>query len=98
MTSRVEKYLVFMKGLKLLHSQNVKKFPYQRERSGDVRILAIGQKLKNFFKQDIHILIGITMGKLARLLIENQINLRLVKLQSRIAMTEIPALPVRERK
>jgi len=62
MTSRVEKYLVFMKGLKLLHSQTAKKFPYQRERSRDVRILAIGQKLKNFFKQDIHILIGIMMG------------------------------------
>ena len=62
MTSKVAKYLVSMKGLKLLHFQNVEKYAYQRERSRDVRISAIGQKLKNFFKQDIHILIGIKMG------------------------------------
>ena len=46
---------------KEIDSQIVKKFPYLRERSRDVRILVIGQKLKNFFNQDIHILIGIMM-------------------------------------
>ena len=87
-----------MKGLKLLNFQNVRKFLYQKERSKDVGILGIGQKLKNFFKQDIHILIEIMMEKPAKLLVENQINLKLEKLQSKIVMTEIPVLLVMEKK
>ena len=92
------KYHVAMKGLRLLNFQNVKKYLYQRERSKDVGILVIGQKLKNFFKQDIHILIEIMMEKLAKLLVENQINLKLEKLQSKIVMTEIPVLLVMGKK
>ena len=87
-----------MKGLRLLNFQSVKKYLYQKERSKDVRILVIGQKLKNFFKQDIHILIEIMMEKPAKLLVENQINLKLEKLQSKIVMTEIPVLPVMGKK
>ena len=58
----------------------------------------IGQKLKNFFKQAIHILIEIMMEKPAKLLVENQINLKLEKSQSKIVMTEIPVLLVMEKK
>ena len=87
-----------MKGLRLLNFQSVKKYLYQKERSKDVGILVIGQKLKNFFKQDIHILIEIMMEKPAKLLVENQINLKLEKLQSKIVMTEIPVLLVMEKK
>ena len=87
-----------MKGLRLLNFQNVKKYLYQKERNKDVVILVIGQKLKNFFKQDIHILIEIMMEKPAKLLVENQINLKLEKLQSKIVMTEIPVLLVMEKK
>ena len=87
-----------MKVLKLLNFQNVRKSPYQIERSKDVGILVIGQKLKNFFKLDTHILIEIMMGKLAKLLVENQINLKLEKLQSKIVMTEIHVLPVMGKK
>ena len=92
------KYHVAMKGLRLLNFQSVKKYLYQKERSKDVRILVIGQKLKNFFKQDIHILTEIMMEKPAKLLVENQINLKLEKLQSKIVMTEIPVLLVMEKK
>ena len=92
------KYHVAMKGLRLLNFQSVKKYLYQKERSKDVGILVIGQKLKNFFKQDIHILIEIMMEKPAKLLLENQINLKLEKLQSKIVMTEIPVLLVMEKK
>ena len=92
------KYHVAMKGLRLLNFQSVKKYLYQKERSKDVGILVIGQKLKNFFKQDIHILIEIMMEKPAKLLVENQINLKLEKLQSKIVMTEIPVLLVMEKK
>ena len=87
-----------MKGLRLLNFQSVKKYLYQKERSKDVGILVIGQKLKNFFKQDIHILIEIMMEKPAKLLVENQINLKLEKSQSKIVMTEIPVLLVMEKK
>ena len=87
-----------MKGLRLLNFQSVKKYLYQKERSKDVGILVIGQKLKNFFKQDIHILIEIMMGKPVKLLGENLTNLRLEKLQLKIAMTEIPVLPVMGKK
>ena len=87
-----------MKGLRLLNFQSVKKYLYQKERSKDVGILVIGQKLKNFFKQDTHILIEIMMGKPVKLLGENLTNLRLEKLQSKIAMTEIPVLPVKAKK
>ena len=83
-----------MKGLRLLNFQNVKKYPYQKERSKDAVILVIGQKLKNFSKQDIHILIEIMTEKPAKLLVGNQINLKLEKLQSKIVMTEIHVLPV----
>ena len=69
-----------MKGLRLLNFQSVKKYLYQKERSKDVGILVIGQKLKNFFKQDTHILIEIMMGKPVKLLGENLTNLRLEKL------------------
>ena len=92
------KYHVAMKGLRLLNFQNVKKYLYQKERSKDVGILVIGQKLKNFSKQGIHILIEIMMVKPAKLLIENQINQKLEKLQSKIVMTEIPVLLVMEKK
>ena len=92
------KYHVALKGLRLLNFQNVKKYLYQKERNKDVVILVIGQKLKNFSKQDIHILIEIMMEKPAKLLVENQINLKLEKLQSKIVMTEIPVLPVKEKK
>ena len=92
------KYHVFMKGLKLLNFQNVRKFLYQKEKSKDVGILGIGQKLKNFFKQDTHILIEIMMEKPAKLLVENQINLKLEKSQSKIVMTEIPVLQVKAKK
>ena len=87
-----------MKDLKLLNFQNVRKFLYQKERSKDLGILGIGQKLKNFFKQGTHILIEIMMGKPVKLLVENQINLKLEKLQSKIAMTEIHVLPVKAKK
>ena len=92
------KYHVAMKGLRLLSFQNVKKYLYQKERNKDVGILVIGQKLKNFSKQDIHILIEIMMEKPAKLLVENQINLKLEKSQSKIVMTVIHALPVKEKK
>ena len=87
-----------MKDLKLHNFQNVKKYLYQKERNKDVMILVIGQKLKNFSKQDIHILIEIMMEKPAKLLVENQINLKLEKLQSKIVMTEIPVLLVMGKK
>ena len=87
-----------MKGLKLLNFQNVRKSLYQKERSKGVGILVIGQKLKNFFKQDTHILIEIMTEKPAKPLAENQINLKLEKLQSKIAMTEIPVLPLKAKK
>ena len=97
-TFLVVKYHVAMKGLRLLHFQNVKKYLYQKERSKDVVILVIGQKLKNFYKQDIHILIETMMERPAKLLAESQINLKLEKLQSKIVMTEIRVLPVMEKK
>ena len=87
------KYHVALKGLRLRNFQNVKKYLYQKERNKDVVILVTGQKLKNFSKQDIHILIEIMMERPAKLLVENQINLKLEKLLSRIVMTEIPVLP-----
>ena len=92
------KYHAAMKGLRLLNFQNVKKYLYQKERKKDVVILVIGRKLKNFSKQDIHILIEIMMEKPAKLLVENQINLKLEKSQSKIVMTEIPVLLVMEKK
>ena len=82
----------------LLHSLTVKKSPYQRSRSKDARILAIGLKLKNSFKQDIHTLIEIMMESLAKLLVENQINLKLEKSQSKVVTTEIHVLLVKEKK
>ncbi len=98
MTLLVVKYLASMKALKLLHFLNVKKSLNTKEKSKDVAILLIGQKLKNFLRQDIRILIEIMMGKPAKLLVENPINQRLEKSQSKIVMTVIHALPVKEKK